>query len=241
MRHIHHQRDLRVESHRAGAGAAPRPGDLLPRRRHGEDARMLRPALCQEPQRLCHDVRADPVVDAARHDPPIGELEALSVEHRGVADAHSLEGLALVRRTDVDPQVFDLGDLVEFLLLHQVRGLLADHTLHGPLRSGDYDALADQHLGVPPADAGEVQVALVVHMGDLQADLVHVPREHQPRRPLGIHDRDRVAVRVSPDLVREALHFLAPHARGRRFEAGGTGGVEQLLEKAQRLSHEDRR
>ena len=55
---------------------------------------------------------------------------------------------------------------------------------------------------------------------DLQADLVDVPCQHQPRRALRIDHTHRVAVHVGPHVVGEARDLLAPHARRRRLEAG---------------------
>src|SRR5438309_131660 len=172
--------------------------------------------------RLRDDVRADAVVDAAGDDPAVRELLHVRVEHAGVSHAHPLERLGPAGDADIDPQVQDLGRLVQVLALHQVHGLLADDTAHGSLRTGQQHALPDQHLGVPSADPGEVQISFVVHVSDLDADLVDVAGEHEPRLALRIHHADRVAVNVRTHLVREALHLLAPNARRRGLEPGWT-------------------
>src|SRR2546427_5823039 len=77
-----------------------------------------------------------------------------------------------------------------------MHGLLADHAAHGLLRAEDHDALAHEHLRVPAADRGEVEVPLVVDVRYLEPDLVDVTRQHQPRPALGVERRDRVAVDV---------------------------------------------
>src|SRR2546426_3862678 len=61
------------------------------------------------------------------------------------------------------------------------------------LRPRDHDALPDQHLRVPPADPGEVEVALVIHVRHLEPDLVDVAGEHKARRAFG----DRKSTRLN--------------------------------------------
>src|SRR2546422_7716300 len=98
---------------------------------------------------------------------PYTTLFRSRVQHRRVADAHPLQGLRLAARADVDPQVGDLRDLIQVFALHEVHRLLADHAAHRPLRARNHDSLADQHLRVPAADRGEIEVSLVVHDGYL--------------------------------------------------------------------------
>ena len=67
-----------------------------------------------------------------------------------------------------------LGDLLALVVLEQVDRLLADDAGDRAVARGELDALADEDLRVPAADAGEAQEALVVDVGDDQADLVDV-------------------------------------------------------------------
>ncbi len=157
------------------------------------------------------------------------------VEHRGVAEPHPLQGLRLGRRTDVDPQVRDLRDFVCVLLLHQMDRLLADHPAHRAARTRDDHPLADEHLGIPAPDAGEVEVPVVVHVRDLEADLVDVPREHQPRCTVGVERGHGVAVHIGRHLIGKSLHLVAPHTSGRGFEARGPRRIEQPLQKVERV------
>ena len=237
MRDVHHEGNLRVESDRAGASPSTRPRDLLTRRRDGEYRRVFGTVFRQQPQHLGHDVCPDPVVDAARHDAPVRQLLHVRVQHRGISDAHALERFGPGGGADVDPQVRDLGDLVYVLFLHEVDRLLADHAAHGSLRPRDYDALPDQHLGVPPADPGEVEVAVVIHVCHLEPDLVDVAGEHEARRALGVHGGGRVTVDIGFDVIGERLHLLTPHAGGGGLEAGWPRGVEQALQEVQRGFH----
>ena len=59
-----------------------------------------------------------------------------------------------------------------------------------PAARGERDALADEDLRVPAADAGEAQEAVVVDVGDDQADLVDVADDRQRRAAAGaLHAR----------------------------------------------------
>jgi len=107
------------------------------------------PVCCEQAQRFGHHVRADAVVDAARHDPGVGKLLNARVEHAGVSQAHALERFGLARGPDVDPQVRDLRDFVHVLALHQVHRLLPDHPMHRTLGAADHHALPHEDLGVP--------------------------------------------------------------------------------------------
>src|SRR5690606_29903649 len=99
----------------------------------------------------------------------------------------------------------------------------------------DPDPLADQDLGVPTADPTEIEEAVFVDMGHHQADLVDVTREHDPRRAAGVERRAGVATDTDRDLVREPLRLGTPDPRRRRLEAARPRGVQQLLQKIDRL------
>src|SRR2546426_3186483 len=60
--------------------------------------------------------------------------------------------------------------------------LLPNHPPPHPLRPADHHALPHEDLGVPPADAGEIHIPLVVHVRDLQPDLVDVAGQHETGR-----------------------------------------------------------
>src|SRR5262249_37080265 len=143
------------------------------------------------------------------------------------------------RRADVDPQVGDLRNLVALVGLHQVNGLLADDPEHGTALAKERDALTDEHLRVPPADPREVEVPVIVDVGDLYADFVDMSGEHESRLAFGIDGGDGVAAHVALDLVRERLHFVAPRPSRRRFETGGPRSIEEALQEADgRLRHQ---
>src|SRR5947208_2573598 len=75
----------------------------------------------------------------------------------------------------VHVEVFQLHDFFALLAVaHQVDRLAPDHAGDAAVASHHLDPLSDQDLRVPPADAGEVEKALVVVVGDDQPDLVDV-------------------------------------------------------------------
>ena len=74
-----------------------------------------------------------------------------------------------------------LRDLVLLVGLDQVDRLLPDHPGHRPAAALEDHPLAHQHLAVPAADGAEVDEAVVVHVHDHHADLVHVAGEHHAR------------------------------------------------------------
>ena len=75
-------------------------------------------------------------------------------------------------------------------------------------------------------------------MGDLEADLVDVPRQHDPGATAWVHGGEGIAVHVDPHVGGEGGGFLPPDAGGAHLKPGRTGGVEQLLEKNDVVSHE---
>ena len=101
-----------------------------------------------------------------------------------VADAHELARLVAVLGADVHVQVAQLGDLLAILLAQQVDRLAADDAGQRPVLRQELDALADEDLRVPAADADEAQEAVVVDVRDDEPDLVDVTddREERARR-----------------------------------------------------------
>ena len=67
------------------------------------------------------------------------------------------------------------------LLFQQMRGLLADDADDVAVSSRDAEALTDDNLVVPAAEWGEPEEALLVDVGDDEADLVDVPGEQHFR------------------------------------------------------------
>ena len=104
------------------------------------------------------------------------------LDGHGVADADRLQGLFLVGRADVEPQVLHLRHLLPLFLGQQMDWLAGDDAEDRPLGGPDGHPLADQHFGVPAADRLNIEEALVVDVLDDQADLVAVAGQHDPQR-----------------------------------------------------------
>ena len=229
MGDVNDDRHLGIERERRRARA--REGDLLLHDGDRDDVARGPAGLGDEPRGLLHDEGPEAVVHGARDDPVVGQLDRLAGDHGHVADAHEGARLVAVFRADVDVEVLDIGDLLSLLLLEQVDGLLADDARQVTVAGDDLDALADEDLPVPAADAREVQVALVVDVRDDEADLVDVSDERETRAVADGGDaRPRGAECVAADLG-EAPRRLPPHAGRCALVARGTGGGEQGAEQ----------
>ena len=161
--------------------------------------------LGDQPRGLERHPGAEAVVHRARRVAPVGQLDRLAGDDRDVADAHAAARVLAVAGADVDVQVLELRRLLALVGLEQVDRLLADDAGDAPVARRDLDALPDEDHRVPAADRPEPQQALVVDVGDDQADLVDVADDrHERPRPGAGHARHRVAHDVAGDLGGEA-------------------------------------
>ncbi len=147
-----------------------------------------------------------------------------------VPDPHQLPRLVCVLGADVDVEILELRHLLAILVLEQVDRLATDDAGDGAVPRADHDPLADEHDRVPAADLAEAQVAVIVDVRDVQADLVDVADDREGRaagrsRNPGPGGADV----IGRDLVGEAGATLAPHLRGRRLMARRPGRGEQLV------------
>ena len=150
-----------------------------------------------------------------------------------VADPHDRPRVVAVARADVDEEILEL-DLVVLVPLPRP-SLLADRAGHAAVACHHLDALRQQHLRQPAADAAEVQEALVVDVRHREPDLVDVTDERERRAAGGPADtRDRGAERVGRDLG-EALRGTTPDRRRLGLVAGRPGRGEQLAEQVGKL------
>jgi hypothetical protein len=111
-----------------------------------------------------------------------------------------------------------------------MRRLLSDHAGDRAVLGEDADALGDEHGGDPAADAAEPQVALVVDVGDDQADLVDVAEHGHRLLAVRVDRRVAGAERVAVD-VGEAGRVLAPDRGGLALVAGRPCGLEEVSEE----------
>ena len=231
MRDVDDDRQVGLEAIRRRP--RPRERDLLLHHADRGDVARRAARLGDEPRRLQRDERAQPVVHRARDDAVVAQFQRLTGDDRDVADAHEPACLVAVLGADVDVQVAQLGHLLALLLLEQVDRLAARHARHDAVARDELDALADEDLRVPAADAHEAQEAVVVDVRDDQADLVDVTDDGEKRRAVGgvgcaLDARDGGAHDVDLDVVGERAACVSEDGGGGRFVARGPGGGEEL-------------
>jgi len=144
-------------------------------------------------------------------------------QHGGIAEAHGRKRVVAVVSPDVEMEVSHLDRLLLLAPPHVPFRL--DDALNPASAREDLDALSDQHLGRPAAEATEEENAVVVDVGDDQADLVNVAEEREQRRFLTgrTNPRDRASHPVDLDLVGELGRGLAPDRRRLGLEARRAG------------------
>src|ERR1019366_7944897 len=106
------------------------------------------PARGHEPCRLEGHEGPEAVVQGARCQPPVGQLQRLGVDHRHVPDSHHLARLLAVAGADVDVHLAQARKLLALLLAQEVDGLLAEHAAHGTAGGVDDETLAHEDLRV---------------------------------------------------------------------------------------------
>ena len=138
-------RRLDLECRRPG----PVVAGLLLHRRDRDDVDLRVAGLLHAPCRFEHGVGAEAVVQRARHDAAVRQLERLALPDAHVAGGDPRPGLLLAGRADVDREVVHLRAGVSFApraLAHR------DHAVDRPFAAGDRDALAGGDRGVKASD-----------------------------------------------------------------------------------------
>ena len=138
-----------------------------------------------------------------------------------------LKGLHIDVGADVDVQSFQFDDLLALVGLEQVDRLAADDAGDEAVAAPHLDPLADQDLRVPAADWREPEEALLVDVGDDEADLVDVA-DHGDQRRFLADTGDRGAEPVGREL-RERCR-LTPDLGRRRLVPGGRAGAKKFVE-----------
>ena len=149
------------------------------------------------------------------------------INHAHAADPHAGFGLVAGPGTNIDPQIIHLAGPFTILGFHQVDGFLADHANYITRFAEQANALADQYLWVPAPNAGDVQKAVSIDVGDHEADFVDVAgQQHTPNGIGTFQHRIRAAAHIGAHLIGKALGFGAPHTGRGRFVAGWAGCIE---------------
>ncbi len=136
------------------------------------------------------------------------EPSHVSHVRRGGADADPLLRVRFVHGADVDEQLLQLN---VFRALY----LLDAHRSDGPVL--EHDLLSQRSQGTDAADGREAQKPVIVDVGDHEANLVHMGRDHDSAgtvAALAPAQRDDVAHRVHPQLIGQRfdqLDDVVPH------------------------------
>jgi hypothetical protein len=109
-------------------------------------------------------------------------------------------------------------------------GFLADDTNNVSLSSRHPEALSDHHLFIPPTERREPQEALLIDVGDDEANLIDVSGEQHFRCTGHIVPRldpgKRVPHNVMRHFIGEGRSFFAPYPSRRRLVARWARGVQ---------------
>ena len=218
--------DRDVGTQLEGRGAGAEQADLLLHRGDAGHRAARAGALGAAAGRFERDVGAESVVHRLGDEAAAEHLHRFGADHDRVADADQRLGLLAVGGTDVDVHRFQFDDLFALVHLQQVDRLAAGDAGDDPVAPAHLDPLADQDLRVPAADRLEPEEALLVDVGDDQADLVDVADDRDQR--LGLADPgDRRADPVVGELGEGG--GLAPDLGSGALVAGGRAGAQQFV------------
>ncbi len=193
-------------------------------------------ALHRHAQRFHHHPCADFIIQPRRSDVILADLRQAELVRHRVADLHNFEGLFLILRADIDPQVDALHlALVAFFGLHEMDRLAADDAGDRAVLRVNGEVRAGQHGVIDPADGFEIDVAFVIDVIDHQPDLIHMPGEHDPRAFLRAGHHHHVAVNIGFDFVGPLAHTLAHDAGDGLLKAADAGGFFDLFQKIERF------
>ena len=124
-----------------------------------------------------------------------------------------------------------LGHFLAVIRFLQVDGEMSGHTRHGSVPTMHDHALTAQHGAVHPANALEIEEALVVDVAHHQPEFIRVSAQENFRSAVGIERGIDVAVGITADLVGVSRGIFRPDALPLGFKSRGRGGFKQLFEK----------
>ena len=187
---------------------------------------------------LLHDATGDPhaalVIEALRDGHVVAEPLESDAERDGVAHPHKLLH-ALGLHAQIDNEGGERRHRLALVRLDEVDGLAAHDAAEGAGSGVHVDPHAGQDGRVHAAQRGHGEEALVGDVGDHEADLVHMGRQHERGRTgvAALEYRAHRAHGVGGHFVGHISEPLA-HQRGRRLlEARRRGRLHQLLQKLQ--------
>lgn len=156
------------------------------------------------------------------HVDAIAEFHEWRVAGDEIADCDELNDV-FFRHAGIDEIVLNLRDFIFFFGGHDVDGLGAHHA-EDILATVDVDALGGEGFWIEPADGVEADEALVVDVGDDEADFIHVGGGHGFLfGGAAFFQGDDVAHVVGADFIGEALEFGDDEFADFFFVAGSAG------------------
>ena len=230
MADVHGDRDMRING--VGGGRCAADADLFLGGRNAHDFGrefLLFPRKAD--QRFADNVGADLVIKGARGTyAPMDEFKFMVVGCR-VANRDALHRLLLGAGPDIDPDFVNLRHLLAVTFVHQVDGPLARHATDGPICCLDNHAAPGNHRAVMATDRVEVEVTVLVDVGDDEAELVHVTGKHEHGIPVGIERGDPVAESVLGIRISCGFDVMVEDGLRLGLIAGGRAGMQEFGEE----------
>jgi len=137
-------------------------------------------------QRFADNVGPDLVVERpGGPDAAVDQCEFVVVGG-DIADRHPPQCLLLRTGADIDPDLMNLRNFLAVAFVHEVDRALARDALDWPCGGLNDDPAAGNHCAIMTADCVEVNEAVLVDVGDDQAEFVHMSGEHEHGIAAGI-------------------------------------------------------
>ena len=229
VRHVDGDRHGRLEDVCRCPGAGEVPDLLLDDRERRDVARS--PAFGRDAARhLERHVAPDSVVERARRDPVVAQLDRRAGHERSIACANRGACIRGVARSHIDIDIveFERPSLLAAFPLVLAR---ADHGGERTVLRQKLDTLAEQHVRVEAAQLADGDQAVVACVRRDERDLVDVPDDREQRTSGGSgHADPRRAEHVTGN-VAEGARCLAPCLGSGPLLTGGTRRGEKAFER----------
>ncbi len=230
VRHIHDERDVRLERIRDLPRA--QQADFFLHVRDGADFTIqFHLGFFEQPQRLGHGERADAIVKRARHREIAAQNIKFIRQRNWVADPDNFLRVFAAADADINENVVNLWRFRFAVRLHQMRRDITDDTFDRAVTRVDDDALRLGDGRVNAAHTPDIDEAVVINIIHRHRDFVRVRREHDARSAALVQHGDAVAVGIGKSFIGELAGVIQPDALTARFVAGGAGRVDEGFKK----------
>ena len=133
--------------------------------------------------------------------------------------------------TNVDPDIVDLGHFLSIALVHEVNGALAGDAFDRTACGLDDHPTARNHGAIMASYGVKVDEAVLVDVGDDEAELVHVAGKHQHRVALGIQRGDAITQGIVGINLSRRFDVTVEDGLGFALVTRGRTGVEQFAKE----------